>query len=411
MATFLATVACGLEEVAAEELSSFGLTVASTEPGVVNFEGPEFPSAEGVSVLRELNHWVRGVDRLGVLLAAGEARDLDGCYELARAVDYGALIGARQSFAVRAQRQGTHPFGSLEVAGAVGEAVIDSFAAASGRRLAVSLRRPEVIVRVDLHAASCRVWLDATGDAPLYLRDYRRQLHPASMRASMVHLMLRLAGWRGEPLLDPMTGIGTIPIEAALYARGIAPGSLRRSPCAIDVMRGGSTSMAAFPGDAAGSQLLRPPALLDPDEELDVRGIERYERHLQGAWLNLAAAGPLAGVRMEQGDACRLERSIPTGHYRHALVNPPFGRRVGSLGIVADLYRRFARSAADCGVENVVALAESGRTMCAALERAGYEVVREIAVRYGDLPAQIIMARSGAGCGADGNSQQHGVFH
>jgi hypothetical protein len=53
------------------------------------------------------------------------------------------------------------------------------------------------------------------------------------------------SGWdgkRGEPLLDPMCGSGTIPIEAALIARGIAPGLERQF------------------------QFMRWPALLKPDQ-------------------------------------------------------------------------------------------------------------------------------------------------
>ena len=41
--------------------------------------------------------------------------------------------------------------------------------------------------------------------------------------------MILLTGWRGEcDLIDPMCGSGTIPIEAALIARNIAPGVFRQ---------------------------------------------------------------------------------------------------------------------------------------------------------------------------------------
>lgn len=273
----------------------------------------------------------------------------------------------------------------------VGEAVIDALVSAGAPRPEVSLRDPDVILRAELIDDAFRLWLDATGDAPLYQRDYRRQLHPASMRASMAHLLLRVADWRGEPLLDPMTGIGTIPIEAGLYARGIAPASLRGATCAIDRMLPAGRRRGA-PDDEQPTDLAAPPPLLRADEELDVRGIERYERHLQGAWLNLAAAGSLPGVRLELGDACRLERSIEAGRYRLAVLNPPFGRRVGSTGMVGDLYRRFARSASRCGIGRVVTLAESRTVMSRALEAAGFEITDTIAVRYGDLPAHIVAA-------------------
>ena len=307
---------------------------------------------------------------------------------------------------MRALRRGSHDFKSVDVARVVGQAVIESFAEAAGKRLAVSLRQPDVILRAEIVDDSHRLWLDATGDEPLYRRTYRRQLHPASMRASMVHLMLRLAGWTGEPLLDPMTGIGTIPIEAALWARGIPPGKFRRAPCAIDTMMAAAPSsgppVASLPTSSSLPMSVSAPMsasapVLDADAELDILGIERYEGHVQGAWLNLAAAGPLQGVRIEQGDARRLQRNSGDGRYRLAVVNPPFGRRVGTTRDVADLYRGFTASAAGCGIERIVTLAESKRTMSAALVAAGYEVVRSIAVLYGDLPAHVIVARRAGG--------------
>jgi 23S rRNA G2445 N2-methylase RlmL len=390
MATYIARGAGGLETYLAEELVSFGIDPGPTERGAVLFEAPEFPSSGGIALLRGLSFWARGIDRVGLLLVRAEVDGLRQIAEQARAGGYRRLLDAGRSFAVRAQRRGEHDFGSLDVARAVGAAVIDSVVAAGGPRPPVSLGDPDVILRAEVLGRSFRLWLDATGDAPLYRRDYRRQLHPASARASMAHLLLRVAGWDGEPLLDPMAGIGTIPIEAGLYALGIAPGTRRGTPYAIDRLLADGRAAPLEAGDTDG---FAPPApLLGPHDELDVRGIERYEHHVQGAWLNLAAAGPLPGVRIEHGDACRLERNVDAGRYRLAVLNPPFGRRIGSTGMVRDLYRRFARSGSCTGIERVVTLAENRTVMSGALEDGGFDVVDAIAVQYGDLPAWVISA-------------------
>ena len=137
MATFIATVATGLEDIAAEELAAFGLTATGRAPGAVLFEGPEFPSEEALATLRALNWWGRGLDRVGVLIAHGDVGEVDACYETARCFDYRPLIRAEQSFAVRALRRGSHDFKSVDVARVVGQAVIESFAEAAGKRLAV----------------------------------------------------------------------------------------------------------------------------------------------------------------------------------------------------------------------------------------------------------------------------------
>ena len=48
------------------------------------------------------------------------------------------------------------------------------------------------------------------------------------MRETLAALFLRAAGYTGaEPVLDPMCGSGTFPIEAAEIAAGLAPGRSR----------------------------------------------------------------------------------------------------------------------------------------------------------------------------------------
>jgi len=416
MARYIATVTDGLEDIAAQELLSFGFVATETLAGAVAFEGPAGGSLEGVTVLRTLNRWARGLDRVGLLLADGEVEGPDDCYELAAGVEYAHLVGARQSFAVRPRRRGSQEFGSMDVGRRVGQAVIDSYRRTTGDRLAVSLDDPDAVLRAEVIGDSFRLWLDASGDLPLYRRGYRRQLHPASLRASLACLMLRLGDWRGEPLLDPMTGIGTIPIEAALYAQGVAPSSFRRHPFAIDrlVADGPLAAAGRVGGEAAaltgetggrpspqngrdadcgdsGVRRYDEPLVADPDH-VDVLGVERYEGHVQGAWLNLAAAGRPSGVRIEPGDAEHLEGLIEANHYRLAVLNPPFGRRVGSTKIVRDLYRGFARSAASCGVARIVTLAEGRAAMSEALEEGGYGVVGSRRVLYGELEAHVIIA-------------------
>jgi putative N6-adenine-specific DNA methylase len=73
----------------------------------------------------------------------------------------------------------------------------------------------------------CTVSADTSG-ALLHRRGYRQQLAKAPLRETIAAAMLLGAGWPGDvPLVDPMCGSGTIPIEAAWMARRIAPGRNR----------------------------------------------------------------------------------------------------------------------------------------------------------------------------------------
>jgi Predicted N6-adenine-specific DNA methylase len=80
----------------------------------------------------------------------------------------------------------------------------------------------EFIVR--LFRDECTVSADASGDL-LHRRGYRLASGKAPLRETLAAAMLAAAGWdRVAPLLDPMCGSGTIPIEAALLARRVPPG-------------------------------------------------------------------------------------------------------------------------------------------------------------------------------------------
>jgi putative N6-adenine-specific DNA methylase len=86
-------------------------------------------------------------------------------------------------------------------------------------------RVTRIVVRLERDV--CTVSVDSSG-APLHRRGYRLALARAPLRPTLAAGVLRLAGWApGEPLLDPFCGSGTLPIEAARWARGTAPGQDR----------------------------------------------------------------------------------------------------------------------------------------------------------------------------------------
>ena len=62
------------------------------------------------------------------------------------------------------------------------------------------------------------------GKSPLHRRAYKTQTLPGSLKASVANCLLRLANVKkSDVVLDPMCGVGTIPIEAVIFgARAIA---------------------------------------------------------------------------------------------------------------------------------------------------------------------------------------------
>jgi tRNA (guanine6-N2)-methyltransferase len=391
MAKLIATTAIGLEGPAAQDLrESFGLPAVAARNGAVtiSFPGPA-PRPEVIDAIKVLNTWSRSLNRVGVVLCEGPCSDLDACYELASSADFSSLIDPGQSFAIRPLRKGHHHFTSIDLGRAVGQAVIDSVVEATGKRQTVDLDAPDVILRAALHGDEFRLWLDTTGDMPLHRRSYRKQHHPASLMPSLAYLMLRIANWSGGALIDPMCGIATIPIEAALYARCVPPAQFRSGGWAYERLHWVDPS----PQLSGSSAVMTPGPLVDPSSRLDILGIERFERHLQGAWLNIAEAGLTDDLRIVQGDAADLESVLDgSDTYPLAVLNPPYGRRVGSRGQTEILYDRFCESARRSGIQRIVVITELLRAMERSLREADYQITAQHPVMYGDLRAVIFVA-------------------
>ncbi len=74
----------------------------------------------------------------------------------------------------------------------------------------------------------CTVSVDSSG-APLHRRGYRLASAKAPLREDLARAVVRLCGWdTATPFADPFCGSGTLGIEAAMLARGLAPGMNRK---------------------------------------------------------------------------------------------------------------------------------------------------------------------------------------
>ena len=83
---------------------------------------------------------------------------------------------------------------------------------------------------MNIHIAQnkCTLSLDSSGES-LHRRGYRQEAVEAPLNEVLAAGMILMTGWHGQcDLIDPMCGSGTIPIEAALIARNIAPGVFRK---------------------------------------------------------------------------------------------------------------------------------------------------------------------------------------
>jgi putative N6-adenine-specific DNA methylase len=180
---------------------------------------------------------------------------------------------------------------------------------------------------------TCTVSVDTSG-ALLHRRGYRQAVAKAPLRETIAAAMVLASDWRGEaPLVDPLCGAGTIPIEGALIARRIAPGIGR----GFAFMRWPSFDAAAWARHLAEAREQELPNAAAP-----IVGTDRDAGAIEAAMANATRAGVAADVELSQRSLSEVQPPDIPGWL---ITNPPYGVRVGAPDTVRDLYAQLGNVA------------------------------------------------------------------
>ncbi|QNM96468.1 THUMP domain-containing class I SAM-dependent RNA methyltransferase [Chitinimonas koreensis] len=354
---FFATCPRGLEAVLSDELQQLGAEEVAATDGGVAFRGDW-------ALMMTANLHSRIASRILWSLLEKPYRSEDDIYRAARALDWPELFSVERTIKVAVTGIGCKLRSLDFVALKVKDAICDAFRAAVDARPSVDTVAPDMRIHVFLTEKMLTLYLDTSGDA-LFKRGYRRETGEAPLRENLAAGILRLTGWQpGEPLLDPMCGSGTFLIEAALIARGIAPGGKR------------SFAFERYPQfDADAWARVKEAALAKerPVESISIYGSDDNAAMLSICRTNLAAAGVADCVELSRADA--LERSAPA-EQGVLVCNPPYGIRLEEQESLAVLYpllghalkQRFAGWRAyyftgDLRLAKLIRLAASKRTV------------------------------------------------
>jgi len=313
--------AAGVEALLADEL-------ARILPGV-----PLRPARGGVALdgdaqaVMALNLECRLAQRVLVEVAEAPYRHENDLYELARRVDWSQWITPRHTLRVDTTSRAS-PLKSLNFAALrVKDAVCDQLRETQGERPNVDTRHPDLPLLLHAGAERAALYVDTSGE-PLFKRGWREDKGDAPLKETLAAAMLAAAGWRGTPdaggaLHDPCCGSGTIAIEAAQIACGIAPGLQRRF--AFERQRPFASPELRAQWQRLKSQAqTRVHASAVPIVASDVSF-----RMVDFARRNAQRAGVEAAIEFHGGDA--LERpapALPPELPGTLMINPPYGERI-----------------------------------------------------------------------------------
>ena len=211
----------GLEEVLAQELTELGAGNIEIGRRMVSFTGDKammyranFCLHTALRILKPIKHFT--------------ATTPDEVYNVIKDIAWEDYLDPTSTFAVDAVVYSEVFRHSKFVAYKVKDAVADYFREKTGNRPSVRINNPDIQLHIHIAEDQCTLALDSSGES-LHRRGYRQEQVEAPLNEVLAAGMILLTGWRGEcDLIDPMCGSGTIPIEAALIARNIAPGVFRK---------------------------------------------------------------------------------------------------------------------------------------------------------------------------------------
>ena len=274
-----------------------------------------------------LNLHSRLSQRVLVQLLLADYRNEQDLYRAASEVAWEIWFTPRQSIKVEVTAQHS-PLTSLNFAALkIKDAVCDRFRAkAGGIRPDVNTQWPDVRIYAHLTTDTVSLYIDTSGDA-LFKRGWREDKGEAPLKETLAAAMLAASGWADTPdlpLYDPCCGSGTIAIEAAQIACGMAPGSLRRF--AFEKM----LPFQSHVWDALLNDARRAERLPAPGQRPRIFGSDVAHRMVDFAQRNAQRAGVADAIEFRGGDA--LQRMAPCDPPGVMLVNPPYGTRIETAG-------------------------------------------------------------------------------
>ncbi|WP_110710127.1 bifunctional 23S rRNA (guanine(2069)-N(7))-methyltransferase RlmK/23S rRNA (guanine(2445)-N(2))-methyltransferase RlmL [Salinicola sp. CR57] len=223
----------------------------------------------------------------------------------------------------------------------VKDGVVDALRAAGWERPDIAPRDADVRLFAHLHKGQLLVGIDLVG-ASLHQRGYRRDSGHAPLKENLAAALLMRADWpararRGEPLVDPMCGAGTLLIEAAMMAADMAP-QLNRERFAFE-------TLADF--DAEAWHVLQREAQARANvgrrrARSSLFGLDQSPQAISAARSNAMRAGIPALITLAGGSVkaleCPAEIRAEEGRTGLVMTNPPYGERLGELPELVALY-------------------------------------------------------------------------
>lgn len=315
----IATATFGLESIVKNELIHLGYTDAHASDGKVIFSGNE------EDIVRT-NLWLRTADRILLQMGEFEAYTFDELFEKTKALPWEQWITEDAKFTVVGKSVKSKLYSVPDCQAIVKKAVVEKLK----QKYHIEWFRetgPEYKIQISILKDLVTLTIDTSGTG-LHKRGYRIRSVEAPLKETLAAALIQISYWnKNRKLYDFFCGSGTIPVEAALIGKNIAPGLSRSFAC---------EAWPQIEKDIWKKEKTKAFQSIDQDTPIEIYASDINPNAIEIAKENAIEAGVDDCIRFEVKDASKIKIKEP---YGILISNPPYGERIGEEQEVTKLYR------------------------------------------------------------------------
>ncbi len=320
----IATTTFGLEAVVKREIQNLGYQILKSEDGKITYMGDK-------RAIVKSNLWLRSAER--VLLKMGEftALTFEDLFQQVKGIGWEELIPPDGKFTVTGTSVKSQLHSVPSCQSIAKKAIVERLKECYGMDR-FEETGAEYTVKVTLLKDRATITVDTSGRG-LHKRGYRTMDVAAPIKETLAAAMVQLSFWKaGRLLVDPCCGSGTIPIEAAMIGRNVAPG-LNREFAA----QGWDLIPAAMWKEERQAAY----QAIDYEQDLRIQGSDISKRAIKAARENAIEAGVDDCIDFHIMDI----KNMRAGQEPKGIIitNPPYGERIGDEKAIAHIYKSLKR--------------------------------------------------------------------
>lgn len=312
----------GLESVVKKECEDLGFKNLVVSNGKVEFEGTH----------RDIviaNLWLRSAERVYIKLMEFEALTFDDIYDNINGFAWEDYLSENGKYIISGKSVKSKLYSISDNQSITKKAIIDRLSKVYKKSWFMESDESYKI-RIALLNDVATVTLDTSGSG-LHKRGYRTEQNEAPIKETLAAALILLSKWdRKRDFIDLFCGSGTIPIEAALIAKNIAPGISRK----FDFM-----NWEHFDQEVYREEKIRAYNEMN-DNEVNITGFDIDPKSIEMSKINALNAGVDEDIKFVVKDVRRVGLK---NNFAVVVSNPPYGERMGDEKVMENIYKSIAK--------------------------------------------------------------------